>query len=90
MSLIGGESGKMSHYVRAGVFFLVSTALLVLYCLQQGKITTQGGTWIAITILGTASCAAIRDSDLVATIVMLLMGVSGGMVLGNTTITLKN
>ncbi len=89
MSLIGGESAQMSRYVRAGVFFLVSVALLVIYCLQQGRITTQGGVWIGVTVIGTAACAAIRDSDFVATVVMLLMGVSGGMVLGNTTITLK-
>lgn len=89
MYLLGGESERMSSKIRAVVFFLVSTALLVIYSMQQGKITTQGGIWIGVIVVGTAASFTIKDSDLVSTVIMALMGLSGGMVLGNTTITLK-
>jgi hypothetical protein len=89
MFLTGGENdgSRMGPKARAAVFFLVSTALLVLNYIQQG-VTTQFGVWIAITIIG-AAVAFTQDTDLVATLIIILMGMSAGMVIGKTTILLK-
>jgi hypothetical protein len=87
MFLLGGEGEQISTKSRAILFFLISTALLVVYYIQVG-VNTQFGIWIGLIILGTI-VSATQDTDLVATLILILMGVSGGMVLSNTTIQLK-
>ena len=92
MFLLGGEweeNGEkpMTSTIRAVVFFLVSVSLLVVYGIQQNKFTTIIGMWIVVTIIGTL-IAASKSSQLIADSVVLLMGMSTGMVLGNTTIKL--
>jgi len=92
MFLLGGGydefSGEpMGAKTRAAVFFLVSVALLVIYGIQQSKFTTIIGIWIVVTIIGTLISFG-RVTELIADSVLILMGLSVGMVLSNTTIQL--
>ncbi len=86
---LGGASydGEMNPKVRALVFFLLSVALLVVFVIQKG-FTTQSYIWMFLTVTGTAA-AFSNSSDFMATAVVALLGISGGMVLGNATIQLK-
>ena len=87
--LFGGEEEHgMSAKVRAFMFFMLSTALLVIYAIQQG-FTTQCGIWIFVIIAGTGVTAFSTPTDFINTAIVALLGISGGMVLGNATIQLK-
>ncbi len=81
-----GYGGSTDSKIRALVFFILSVALLVVYILQQG-FTTQSYIWMAVILAGTA--AAVMQSEFMSIGVVGLLGISGGMVLGNTTIQLK-
>lgn len=91
MFLLGGdyESNRepMSSKARAAVFFLISVALLVIYGIQQNKFTTTIGMWIVVTIVGVI-VAYSKSTEFIADVIIILMGMSAGMVLSNTTINL--
>jgi hypothetical protein len=83
---IGGFSSSTDAKIRALVFFMLSVALIVVFIIQKG-FTTQSYIWMFITVSATA--VAAMDNEMMSNAVVGLLGISLGMVLGNTTIQLK-
>ena len=77
----------MSPQVRTGIYVFLSIGLLVIYFLQVKGFTTQTGIWIAIILIG-GGFSFYSESPIVNTVLLVLIGISGGMILSNAKIGL--
>jgi len=83
--LIGGD--PMSPQARTAIFVILSIVLLVIYFLQVKGFSTQTGIWIAIILIG-GGFSYYSENPVANTVLLVLIGISGGMVLSNAKIGL--
>jgi hypothetical protein len=83
--LIGGT--EMSPQTRTAIFVVLAIGLLVIYFLQVKGFSTQAGIWIAIILIG-GGFSFYSESPITNTVLLVLIGISGGMVLSNAKIGL--
>ena len=80
------ESAGPSRRVKTIIYVLISLALLVVYCLQVNKFTTQAGVWIGVILLGGGLLWFEQGGEFLLTILLFLIGSSAGMVISNANI----
>ncbi len=81
------EEGHFKPTPRTILFFILSTALLIIYGIQKGKIETQIVTWIIFLLIFSCVSYFGPRKGFINTFLLLLIGVSGGMVISNATIS---
>ncbi len=77
----------MSPETRTAIFVVLAIGLLVIYFLQVKGFTAQAGIWIAIILIG-GGFSFYSENPVTNTVLLVLIGISGGMVLSNAKIGL--
>jgi len=82
-----GTSNRKLNYknntVQIAIWFIISTALLVVYFIQTGGFKAQHGIWMAVILFGCAALYLNVATGSMFTILLFMVGSSAGMVLAN-------
>ena len=83
-----GDSTGPSNKVKTAIYVLISLALLVFYCIQVKGFTVQAGVWIAVILIGGGMLWYGMAQGPMETALLVLIGLSAGMVISNANIKL--